>query len=1012
MLPLTVAENPAQPDSMPRSSAAPTGLGPSGITAVLGPTNTGKTHYALERMAAHPTGMIGLPLRLLAREVYEKMVARRGRQAVAMVTGEEKIIPSRPSYWVCTVEAMPLERSVSFLAIDEVQLAADPERGRIFTDRILHARGEHETLLLGSDSMAPVLKRIIPEITFLGRERFSQLGHIGHKKVTRLPRRSAIVAFSAENVYSIAELIRRQRGGAAVVMGALSPRTRNAQAALYNDGEVDYLVATDAIGMGLNMDIDHVAFAQGRKFDGRNARNLSAAEVAQIAGRAGRHVRDGTWGSTAECPPFDDEVVERVSEHVFNPVEALQWRNPNVRFDSLPALLKSLEEQPPRDELVRARMDVDEDALRRLSRRHDIREMARGGAALKLLWEVCQVPDFRKVTPDQHALMLGELYDQLIERGRIDRDWAAGQLSRLDNVTGNVDTISNRIAHVRTWTYLSHRAGWLDDAGFFQNEARRIEDRLSDVLHEKLTQRFVDRRTSVLMKKLKDDAPLLAGVRSNGEVIVEGQFVGRLLGFQFILDPKADGPQAKAVRFAALKALQPELMARASALAAAKPEEFKLQEDGTIWWRHGAVARLVKGPQPLRPDFRFVAMEHMPASAVAAIEERLRAFVADRVEGLAGPLVALQRTLGRPSDDPEALSPGARGIAFRLVENFGAISRRPVADEVKALSQDERAGLRKLGVRFGEYTLHMPALLKPAPAAFLGLLWALWTENDPEAFPHPPAGATSVPAKDEVPHAFWFAVGYRPTGSRAVRIDMLERLAQEIRQARERGGKEGFEVTQRMMSLVGVSGDAFEDILKNLGYRKATIERPVKPSQPEPEAQQAGESPARPPEGGAAEAGQVESADPAAADVAKPDGEDASAIDQHADEQDAAPSTDQPAEEPAAKPQGETEAGAEAQPAEQKEPAQPAASDEPATETVTVWRYQPPSRKPRDGQRRGKPSAKRAGTGDKRGAPPKGKGKRPPKESNKPRTFTSAPPKKKEADPDSPFAVLASLKKD
>jgi ATP-dependent RNA helicase SUPV3L1/SUV3 len=876
---------------------------------------------------------------------------------------------------------MPLEREVSFLAIDEVQLAADPERGRIFTDRILNARGRHETLMLGSDTMGPVLKHLIPDIAFLGRERFSQLTHVGHKKVTRLPPRSAIVAFSAENVYSIAELIRRQRGGAAVVMGALSPRTRNAQAALYNEGEVDYLVATDAIGMGLNMDIDHVAFAQGRKFDGKHARNLTPAEVAQIAGRAGRHVKDGTWGSTAECPPFDENLVEQVTDHRFEPVTALQWRNPKVRFDSLPALLRSLETPAPFEPLVRARMDDDEEALRRLSRRHDIRDMAKGGAALKLLWEICQVPDFRKVTPDQHAVMLGELYHQLMDRGQIAREWAQLQLSRLDNINGDVDTISNRIAHVRTWTYLSHRSGWLEDAGHFQDEARRVEDRLSDVLHEKLTQRFVDRRTSVLLKRLKDDAPLLAGVRNNGEVVVEGEFVGRLLGFQFILDPKAKGPHEKAVRFAALKALQPELMARASALAGAKTDEFKIHPDGSIWWRQGAIAQLTKGPQPLRPDFHFVAMEHMPAGAVAAIEERLRGYIADRVEGLAGPLVALQRALNLPSDAEGALSPGARAIAFRLLENFGAMSRRPIADEVKALSQDERSGLRKLGVRFGEYTLFLPALLKPAPAQFLGLLWALWTETDPAKYEHPQAGATSVPSDDSVPHAFWYAVGYRPSGKRAVRIDMLERLAQEIRAARDKASKEGFEANQRMMSLVGVSGEEFEDILKNLGYRKQTMEREVKVEAPKVEdpAAQAVEDPA-----------------PTAARVLP---------------------ADEPSEETRANGDGtgvETAAQAVATEAE----AAPSEGETPAelsqTETVTLWRYQPANRHRGGAPRRGGKSNARGGErdGQARGKPKGGKGKRQGPKDKGPRTFSSGPSKKKEADPDSPFAVLASLKGD
>ncbi|WP_031551897.1 helicase-related protein [Parvularcula oceani] len=956
------------------------------VTAVLGPTNTGKTFYALERMAAHSSGMIGLPLRLLAREVYDKMVARKGSQAVALVTGEEKVIPRSARYFVCTVEAMPLERDVSFLAIDEVQLAADAERGRIFTDRILHARGRDETLLLGSDTMRGILARLIPDIDFVSRERFSHLEYAGHKKVTRLPRRSAIVAFSADNVYAIAELIRRQRGGAAVVMGALSPRTRNAQAALYNEGEVDYLVATDAIGMGLNMDIDHVAFAGARKFDGRQSRNLFPAEVAQIAGRAGRHVKDGSWGSTADCPDFPEDLVEQVEEHRFEPVTALQWRSDRLRFDSLPNLLRSLETTPDRRELVRARMGDDEDALRRLSKRHDIRDMARGGAALKLLWEVCQVPDFRKVTPDQHAVMLGEVYHQLLERGRIREEFVSAQLQKLSSTAGDVDALSTRIAHVRTWTYLSHRPGWLERASHWQDEARRIEDALSDALHERLTQRFVDRRTSVLLKKLKDDAPLLAGVTEGGEVIVEGEFVGRLLGFQFVLDPRAQGPHAKAVRFAALKALRPELAARASALAAAKNEEFSLGEGGTVWWRRSEIARLVKGPQPLRPDFRLVGIEHLPPNALPVIEDRVRDWIADRVEGLAGPLVALQKAVNRGGEGPDVLSPGARGVAFRLIENFGAISRRQIANEIKALQQDERAKLRDLGVRFGEYTIFLPALLKPAPAQFLALLWALWTETEPDAFAPPKAGATSVEADEQTPHAFYYAYGYRPSGERAVRIDMLERLAQEIRSARSDAGKEGFEAGSRMMSLVGVSGEPFEGVLKSLGYKKSTVTREVEaPAPAAPEAEQApAEAPAAPEDGKAAETA-------------------------------ASPAGNEPAE--TAAPETPAEAAGEPQ-----APAQPAASGngeaegaeakgEPTTETVTLWRWAPPQRRTQGGGRKGAQKGRPGGKGEGQKGKPGGKGPRKGKPPQKgPRTYSSGPQRKKAADPDSPFAVLAALK--
>ncbi|MHA7873267.1 MAG: helicase-related protein, partial [Hyphococcus sp.] len=505
------------------------------MTAVLGPTNTGKTHYALERMLAHQSGMIGLPLRLLAREIYDRILEQKDPREVALVTGEEKIVPPNARYWVATVEAMPLERKVDFLAIDEVQLAADPERGRVFTSRILHARGRAETLFLGSDTMRPLLQRLFRDIRVLSRERFSALTYTGPKKVTRLPRRTAVVAFSADTVYAIAELIRRQRGGAAVVLGALSPRTRNAQAELYQSGEVDFLVATDAIGMGLNMDIDHVAFAARRKYDGRGPRDLFAAELAQIAGRAGRYVRDGTFGVTTDCPPFDDGLAATIQDHQFDPVKALQWRSEQIDFSSLHALIRSLDKRPPRGGFIRSQREDDEDALHRLAARKEIRDIARGGASLTTLWDVCQVPDFRKITADQHARLLGDIYLMLMQEGRISSAYLEPHVERLDRTDGDIDALSTRIAHIRTWTYLSHRAAWLDNAAYWQERARAIEDKLSDALHEKLTQRFVDRRTSTLMKRLKDDAPLLAGVTEGGEVIVEGQFVGRLLGFEFIV---------------------------------------------------------------------------------------------------------------------------------------------------------------------------------------------------------------------------------------------------------------------------------------------------------------------------------------------------------------------------------------------------------------------------------------------------------------------------------------------
>lgn len=797
------------------------------VTAVLGPTNTGKTHYAIERMLAYKSGMIGFPLRLLAREIYDRLIKRSPPQEIALITGEEKIVPKKPRYWVCTVEAMPLSEPVEFLAIDEIQLAANPERGRTFSSRLLHARGRAETLFLGSDTMAPILRQLFPKISFLGRERFSTLAFTGSKKVTRLPRRTAVVAFSSDTVYAIAELVRRQRGGAAVVLGALSPRTRNAQAALYQDGEVDYLIATDAIGMGLNMDIDHVAFAGRRKFDGRHMRDLTAAEAAQIAGRAGRHMRDGTFGITGDCRPFDEEMIEAIEEHRFDAVRGLFWRSEMLDFNSIPALLNSLETKPPREEFIRARPDDDERAFAFLVRNPDIREMAGGGAALALLWEVCQLPDFRKMTVDQHGRLIGEIYTELIRHERLSEDWFAPRIAPLEKTTGDIDTLSSRIAHIRSFTYLANRVSWVDKATYWQERTRAIEDRLSDALHERLTQRFVDRRTAVLLKKLKSDEPLLAGVTDDGEVIVEGQFVGRLIGFEFIIDPRATGPDAKPVRAAAEKALSPVLAARASALANAKPEDLSIDHDGTIWWRQSAVARLDKGPAPLRPRLVIRNIDSLTPVLRGRIEDRLTDYVAARVEGLLGPLIAMQQLIDATGDN--ALDGTTRGVAYRLVENFGAASRHLFGDDLKQLSQTERAKLRSAGMRFGEYTLFMPALLKPAPASLLTLLWALWHDRDPSALTPIKAGLVSTPVEENVPHAFYYASGYRPSGNRAVRIDMLERLAGDIRRAREAAGREGFEATPQMMSLVGCSGEDFEAILTSLSFRKNTVRKSFPP---------------------------------------------------------------------------------------------------------------------------------------------------------------------------------------
>ncbi|WP_183483439.1 helicase-related protein [Martelella radicis] len=799
-----------------------------GVTAMLGPTNTGKTHFAIERMVAHSSGIIGLPLRLLAREVYTRLVERVGVNRVALITGEEKIAPKTARYSVCTVEAMPRETDVAFVAIDEVQLAGDLERGHIFTDRILHLRGREETLLLGSATMKPILRQLLPGVSIVERPRLSSLFYGGQKKITRLPRRSAIVAFSSDEVYAIAELIRRQRGGAAVVLGALSPRTRNAQVELYQNGDVEYLVATDAIGMGLNLDVDHVAFAQDRKFDGHQYRNLNAGELGQIAGRAGRHMRDGTFGVTSRVPPFDEELVERLETHQFDPVKVLQWRSKALDFSSLHALKASLDEVPRVQGLTRALPAVDQRALEFLARNPAVAGKADRRDRIETLWDACALPDYRRITSAQHADLIASLYLDLVEHGTVDEDFLAKQVRHADRTDGEIDTLSARIAQIRTWTYVSNRPGWLADPTHWQEKTRKIEDRLSDALHERLTKRFVDRRTSVLMKRLRENAMLEAEVSVNGDVFVEGHHVGELAGFRFKAVTGAEGPDAKAIEAAALKALALEFEARAARLHASGNSDLVLDSSGTVRWLGDPVARLVASDNILRPRIVLLADEQLTGAARDHVAARIERYVAHQIQTVLKPLDDLAN-----ADDIEGL---ARGLAFQIVENYGVLFRRDVSAEVKALDQDARASLRRYGVRFGAYHVFMPALLKPAPAEMITLLWGLANDglDKPgygELIPVLAAGRTSVVTDPSYERAFYKLAGFRYLGKRAVRIDILERLADIIRPltqwkpeaggAQPEGAFDGqrFVTTPAMMSILGATPDDMEEILKGLGYR-------------------------------------------------------------------------------------------------------------------------------------------------------------------------------------------------
>ncbi|RWQ59997.1 helicase-related protein [Mesorhizobium sp.] len=797
------------------------------VTAVLGPTNTGKTHLAIERMVAHESGIIGLPLRLLAREVYSRVCEKVGAHKVALITGEEKIQPDGARYSVCTVEAMPRETDAAFVAVDEVQLAGDLERGHIFTDRILHLRGRQETLLLGAATMHGILQRLLKGVSVVTRPRLSHLAYAGSKKLTRLPRRTAIVAFSADEVYAIAELIRRQQGGAAVVLGALSPRTRNAQVELFQSGDVDYLIATDAIGMGLNLDLDHVAFAQNRKFDGYQYRNLTAAELGQIAGRAGRHLRDGTFGVTGQVDPLDEELVKKIEAHDFDPVKVLQWRTARFDFANLDALKRSIETNAPVEGLTRALPAIDAQALEHLSRDEDIRALATDARRVALLWEACALPDYRKIAPAQHADLIASIYMDLARHGHVDENYMAEQVRRADTTEGDIDTLSHRIAQIRTWTFVSNRPGWLADQAHWQEKTREIEDRLSDALHERLTKRFVDRRTSVLMRRLRENTMPEAEISPTGTVLVEGHHVGELQGFRFTADQSAGGEDAKAVRTAAQKALAAEFEARAERFGASANGDIALGSDGTLRWIGAPIGTLVAGDEPLKPRLVLLADEQLTGPARDKVAARAERFVNFQIESLLKPLVDLKNA--------EQITGIGRGIAFQLVENFGLINRRDIAEEMKSLDQEGRAALRRLGVRFGAYHVFVPALIKPAPAGLVTLLWAL--QNDGKDKPgfgdvvHALAsGRTSVVIDPTFDKTFYKLAGYRNLGRRAVRVDILERLADLIRPAtnwkpglgqRPDGAYDGqsFMVTPPMMSILGATADDMEEILKGLGYR-------------------------------------------------------------------------------------------------------------------------------------------------------------------------------------------------
>jgi ATP-dependent RNA helicase SUPV3L1/SUV3 len=775
------------------------------VKAVLGPTNTGKTHLAIERLLAHASGIIGFPLRLLARENYDRMVAAKGVRHVALITGEEKIIPPEAKWFSCTVEAMPLDRHTEFVAVDEIQLCADPDRGHVFTDRLLHARGMVETMFLGAETIAPLIRRLVPSAQLETRPRLSQLSYAGPAKLVRLPPRTALVAFSAAEVYALAELIRRRKGGCAVVMGRLSPRTRNAQVALYQEREVDFLVATDAIGMGLNMNVDHVAFAGLGKFDGHRPRRLTAAEIAQIAGRAGRGMKDGTFGTTTECPPIPDETVAAVEAHVFDSLDMLRWRNSDLDFTGLDQLLDSLNAPAPRPGLVRGNDATDLETLTALARDPDIRKLAQGRRRLRLLWDACQIPDFRKLADDTHARLCARVFNHVATDTHLPTDWLATQIAGLDRAEGDIDTLMQRLSGVRVWSYIAARSDWVKDTAHWQARAREVEDKLSDALHERLTSRFVDRRSAHLMRRLEenDGQDLLSAVTRRGDVVVEGHDVGHIEGFAFIPDPAAVGDEKKLVLRAARRALRAEMPRRVALLANAPDSDFALTDTHRLTWETVAVARMVKGAEPLRPRIHVLDSEFLDGAERERVRARLQNWLDGQIRADLAPLFA--------AETQAQADASLRGPLHRLMQGMGLI---PGADP-ETLGHDLRPRLRALGVRSGRFALFMPALLKPRSTAMRARLWAVFHAVD---VPPLPAGAlVSVPAEQSGwPPGFAAMAGWVEAGPILVRLDIAEKIAGEMGYRARRGPAA---IPNGLASRLAIKADLLPAVLRHLGFR-------------------------------------------------------------------------------------------------------------------------------------------------------------------------------------------------
>ena len=781
------------------------------ITAVLGPTNTGKTHLAIETMLSFDSGMIGFPLRLLAREVYDKVIKKISLDKVALITGEEKIIPSNAKYFLCTVESMPIDKHLEFVGVDEIQMCSDHERGHIFTERLLNMRGEKLTMLMGSSTIKNIISKLNGDIEFINRDRLSKLTYAGHKKISRINRKTAIIAFSAEEVYAIAELIRRQKGGAAIVMGSLSPKTRNAQVELYQSGDVDFLVATDAIGMGINMDLDHVYFSNLKKFDGKKLRKLNLSEIGQIAGRAGRYLNDGNFGITGDCKEITAEDVELLENHKFEEIRTLFWRNSYLNFNNPLSLIKSLEEKPQMDWLRKIHECEDEKALKYFLRDKNLINFKFDKITLNLLWECCQIPDFVKKTYGNHYEVIGNVFKFLSsEKGRISDEFMRLQLIKLDKLEGNVDSLSNRIANVRTWSYVSNKNNWLENQDYWIEKTKHLEDRLSDRLHEELTKTFIDKRASVLARGLKQDMEFKTEILENNNVMIDNHFIGKINGLKLELDLKKGALETdiKSLKKAARQSIGPELEKRIQTII--DTGLIELNNDFKIYWNNSPIAKLTIGNDYLNPNFELIVDETIEINQKQKLSEYINKWTQGKINTVLKNLIDLKNLKENNSS--------IKALAYQLYENNGVLKREQVSEYLKTLGQNERRILRELGVKFGRYHVFLFQLIKPEAVSLRTLLWKNFHQKYYNLKP-PTFGLNFLDDKDSKNKNFMLLCGFEKFDTFFVRIDILERLFMLIINSSNSKENKEMKIIPEMLNLLGCSKENFKKLLQKMGYK-------------------------------------------------------------------------------------------------------------------------------------------------------------------------------------------------